>query len=91
MAYLVYRKLDRPESKTIYNLQSQLPAHAGISHNRPKWDSIQAATLYGDNVKAKEKRRLIYSVVTRKVYNYVFIEILATRGPSFRCKTQFSR
>ena len=53
MAYLVYRK---PDSKTFYNLQSQLPAHPGISHNRPKWDSIQAATLYGDDVKPEEKK-----------------------------------
>jgi hypothetical protein len=35
----------------------------------------------------KEKRRLIYSVVTRKVYSYVFIEIFGDQGPSFRCKT----
>ena len=90
IAYLVYRKPDRPKSKTIYNLhrQSLLPAHASISHNKPKWGSIPSATFYGDDV--KPEKEAYYSVVTKK-YNYVFIEISAARGPSIycRCKTQF--
>jgi hypothetical protein len=36
MVYLVYGKPDRPKSKAIFNLQIQVPAHAGISHNKPK-------------------------------------------------------
>lgn len=92
MAYLVYRKLDRPKSKTIYNLhrvscrRMQVSATTGPNGTafRPRLFTVTMSS-------PKEKRRLIYSVVTRKVYNYVFIEIFGDQGPSFRCKTQFSR
>jgi hypothetical protein len=37
----------------------------------------------------KKKRRLIYSVVTRKVYNYVFIEVFGDQGPPLDAKPSF--